>query len=145
MVNRQEGAPEPSVPAEDVSGVAPIGVEPFADRSALQTGAGSSAAPGSEATKAGPVWTAIAVGIVVLAVVVVFMLENLQEVRVSFFGAHWRAPLAVDLLLAALLGGSVVFSAGTVRFFQLRARDRRRKRAALPGGRAGWRHRPSHA
>jgi hypothetical protein len=36
-----------------------------------------------------------------------------QESR--FFRAGWRAPLAVDRLLAAVLGGLIVFAAGSVR------------------------------
>lgn len=73
-------------------------------------------------------WVAIAAGIVALIVVIVFILENLHSVRVTFFGATWKAPLAVDLLLAAVLGGLVVFLLGTVRIVQLRRVARRRGR-----------------
>lgn len=76
-------------------------------------------------TRASAVWAAMAAGLVLLVVVLVFILENLQEVKVSFFTAHWRIPLGVDLLLAAVLGGLVVFSAGAVRLFQLRLHARR--------------------
>jgi uncharacterized integral membrane protein len=57
---------------------------------------------------------------VLLVAVVVFILENLKRVRVTFFGVHWRIPVGIDLLLAAVLGGAIVFSAGAVRLLQLR-------------------------
>jgi uncharacterized integral membrane protein len=79
-------------------------------------------------TRASGAWTALAVGMVLLVVVVVFIMENLQDVKVSFFGAHWRIPLAIDLLLAAVLGGAVVFSTGAVRLLQLRLQARRQAR-----------------
>jgi len=48
---------------------------------------------------------------------------------VTFFGAHWRAPLALDLLLSAVLGASVVLVFGAVRIVQLRRVARRHHRA----------------
>ncbi|MGC8626620.1 MAG: lipopolysaccharide assembly protein LapA domain-containing protein [Acidimicrobiales bacterium] len=84
-------------------------------------------------TRASAVWAAMAAGLVLLVVVLVFILENLQEVRVSFFAAHWRIPLGVDLLLAAVLGGLVVFSAGAVRLFQLRLHARRQAHPRAKG------------
>jgi len=62
---------------------------------------------------------------VLLVVLLVFILQNLQRVKVSFFTVHWRAPLAVDLLFATVLGGLVVFAAGSVRIIQLRRTARR--------------------
>jgi uncharacterized integral membrane protein len=68
----------------------------------------------------------MAAGLVFLVVVLVFILENLQDVKVSFFGAHWTIPLGVDLLLAAVLGGLVVFTAGAIRLLDVRRSARRR-------------------
>lgn len=62
---------------------------------------------------------------ILLVILLVFILQNLQEVKVSFFTVHWRAPLAVDLLFATVLGGLVVFTAGSVRILQLRRIARR--------------------
>ncbi len=76
-------------------------------------------------TRASAVWTALAAGMVLLVVVLVFILENLQDVKVTFFSLHWHLPLAIDLLLAAVLGGAVVFLAGAVRLLQLRIQARR--------------------
>jgi uncharacterized integral membrane protein len=98
-------------------------------------------------TRSSATWTALAVGMVLLVAMVVFILQNLQDVKVTFFAVHWRIPLALDLLLAAVLGGAVVFSAGAVRLMQLRLRARRQ---SSPGGGAGARaHRgapgPAHS
>lgn len=106
--------PEPA-PAEAERGGAPPGREP------------------RRTTRVSAAWTALAIGLVLLVVIVVFILENLQDVKVTFFGLHWRIPLALDLLLAAALGGAVVFTAGALRMLELRIRDRRRARK----GRAG--------
>lgn len=101
------------------------------------TGAVANAAPESKkrvpSTRASAAWTALAVGLALLVVVVVFILENLQDVKVTFFGAHWKIPLALDLLLAAALGGAVVFAAGALRMLQLRLHARRH-RAGVAGG-----------
>lgn len=82
---------------------------------------------GELSTRTSAAWTALAVGMALLIVVVVFILENLQNVKVTFFGVHWKIPLALDLLLAAALGGAVVFAAGALRMLQLRLHARRRR------------------
>jgi uncharacterized integral membrane protein len=74
----------------------------------------------------------LAVGGALLLVVLVFILQNLKSVRVSFFWVHWRIPLAIDLLLAAILGGLIVFTAGSVRILQLRRLVRRHARNNKP-------------
>lgn len=77
-------------------------------------------------TRTSALWTALAVGIVLLVAVIVFILQNLEKVKVTFFAVHWRIPLALDLLLAAVLGGAIVFVAGALRILQLRRHARRR-------------------
>ena len=74
-------------------------------------------------------WTAVAIAIIALVVVVVFILENLHATDATFFGAHWRIPLGLDLLLAALLGAAAVFLVGAARTLQLRLLARRTMRA----------------
>jgi uncharacterized integral membrane protein len=65
---------------------------------------------------------------VVLVAVIVFILQNLSSVKVSFFFWHWRIPLGIDLLLSAILGGVVVFAAGSLRILQLRRLAQRHSR-----------------
>lgn len=65
-------------------------------------------------------------GVVLLVVVLVFIIENMKSVSVTFFGASWKLPLAIDLLFAAVLGAVAMFLLGTVRIFQLRRVARHR-------------------
>jgi uncharacterized integral membrane protein len=60
-----------------------------------------------------------------LVLVLVFILQNLQAVAVSFMVFHGKLPLGVALLVAATLGGVIVVAAGAARVVQLR-RTRRR-------------------
>ena len=75
-------------------------------------------------------WAAIVVGLVVLLILIVFILENSQKVKISFFGAHAQLAEGVALLLAAVIGGLVVVFAGMARILQLRARAHRTAKAA---------------
>jgi len=74
-------------------------------------------------------WTFVAIAIIALVVVLVFILENLHATDATFFGVHWRIPLGLDLLLAALLGATAVFVVGAARTLQLRLLARRTMRA----------------
>ncbi|MBN9376526.1 MAG: LapA family protein [Cellulomonas sp.] len=74
-------------------------------------------------TRAGSVWTVVGVAVVVLALLVVFLLQNTEPVAVSFLGAHGTAPLALMLLIA---GVGVAVIALTIGF--LRSESQRRRR-----------------
>ena len=82
-------------------------------------------------------WVALAAGLFFLIVVLVFILQNLKSVPVHFFWASWSIPLAVDLLLAAVLGALVMFTAGALRILQLRRVARRASSVAATGSVAG--------
>lgn len=99
---------------------------PSGDRVGDFDDAGPAAAKARPSSRA---WIGVGVALVCLIIVAVFVLQNLASTRVSFFSLHWRAPLAVDLLLAAVLGGLVVFGFGSVRIIQLRRAARRRGHA----------------
>jgi uncharacterized integral membrane protein len=60
-----------------------------------------------------------------LVLVAVFVLQNLQDVSVSFLVFHGEVPLGVALMVSATLGGVIVAAAGAARVIQLR-RTRRR-------------------
>ena len=60
-------------------------------------------------------WTFVGIAVVALVVVLVFILENLHATDATFFGVHWRIPLGLDLLLAALLGATAVLIVGAAR------------------------------
>jgi uncharacterized integral membrane protein len=79
-------------------------------------------------TRAGGLWVALAVSVVVLVLLLVFILENGQRVDLGFFGAHATLPLGVALLLAAAAGALIVVIPGTGRILQLRIIARRHRR-----------------
>ena len=85
-------------------------------------------AAGLTNTRTSHTWVAVSAGLFFLVVVLVFILQNLHSVRAHFFWATWSIPLAVDLLLAAVLGGLIVFAAGSLRIVQLRRAARRAPR-----------------
>lgn len=78
-------------------------------------------------TRVSATWTGIGASLVALALLLVFILLNLQRVDVDFYGAHKQVPLAIALLFALVLGGVLVFAIGTVRILQVRARAKRQK------------------
>lgn len=73
-------------------------------------------------------WVWISFGLATLVVVVVFALQNLNRVQVSFLSMHGELPLAVLLLLVAVLGALAVYAFGAARIIQLRLHARRVRR-----------------
>lgn len=80
-------------------------------------------------TRLGGAWVAVALFAVVLLLLLVFILENSQQVNIGYFGAHGHLPLGVALLLAAVLGILLVVIPGAGRMLQLRRTARRHRRA----------------
>ena len=76
-------------------------------------------------TRTSAVWTAVVVLVASLVLVLIFILQNLQDVSVSFLVFDGQLPLGVALLVSATLGGVIVLAAGAARVIQLR-RTRRR-------------------
>ena len=74
------------------------------------------------------VWAAVVVLAIVLLLLVIFIAQNTQTVKVSFLGFDGEAPLAVCLLIATAAGIVLTAVAGSLRIFQLRRRVRRDKR-----------------
>ena len=66
----------------------------------------------------------IALGLL-LVLLVVFIAQNTQDVRVSFLAWDGTTPLAVALLIAAIGGILLTAVAGVLRIWQLRRRVRR--------------------
>lgn len=76
-------------------------------------------------TKTAVAWNTLIAGAVVLILLLVFILENTQSVKISYFGATFHLPLGVALLLAAIGGALLLGIVGTARIVQLRRRIRR--------------------
>src|ERR1039458_3216521 len=97
-----DGAPVgDSAPSVDVGGAA-------------QVPTSTSPPTGVPTTRAGRLWAALVFGLVFLVVVVVFIFQNLHNVKVSFFTASGSLPLALALFLAAVLGALVVLCLGSI-------------------------------
>jgi lipopolysaccharide assembly protein A len=79
--------------------------------------------------------TALIAGTVALIVVMIFVIQNVHTVNISFLGAHLVLPLAVALLFAVIAGALLMAAAGTARITQLR-RIMRRERRNDPASRA---------
>jgi putative membrane protein len=103
-----DSAPQPN----DGAGAPPVQQEP---------------APAQRAprTRTGSVRIALIAGTVVLAVVLIFILQNTSAVSINFLGAHLHVSLAVAMLLAAIAGALILAAAGTARITQLRKHMRR--------------------
>jgi uncharacterized integral membrane protein len=86
------------------------------------------ATAGSHRTRAGTVWVAITAFMVVLAVLLIFVLQNSGSVHVRFLGAHGTMSLAVAMLFSAVAGALLVALASGVRVLQLRRTARRSSR-----------------
>ena len=71
------------------------------------------------------IWAAVAALALLLIMLTVFILQNTEEARVSFFAWEGTAPMAAVLLIAATSGMLLVLIAGTLRIWQLRRRVRR--------------------
>jgi lipopolysaccharide assembly protein A len=80
-------------------------------------------------TRTGLAWVAAALSAVVLLLLLIFILENGQQVDIAYFGAHGHLPLGVALLLAAVLGILLVVIPGAGRIIQLRRTARRHRKA----------------
>ncbi|WP_208115561.1 lipopolysaccharide assembly protein LapA domain-containing protein [Labedaea rhizosphaerae] len=68
------------------------------------------------------VWTGVIVFAVVLVLLLIFILQNTQSVRISYLGAAGNVSLAVAMLLAAVAGVLLTAIAGSLRIWQLRRR-----------------------
>jgi uncharacterized integral membrane protein len=73
-------------------------------------------------------WAAVVALVVLLVLLAVFVLQNVQQVEVSYFGWQGRAPLAAALLIATASGALIAVVAGALRILQLRRRVRRAQR-----------------
>lgn len=74
-------------------------------------------------------WIAVVVLVVLLVLLAVFVLQNTQSVKISYFGWDGHAPLAAALLIATAAGLMLAIAAGSLRILQLRRRVKRERRS----------------
>ncbi len=85
---------------------------------------------GERRTRLSGAWTALVVGLIGLVMILIFILQNQQNIDLRFLGFEGRLPLAVALLFAMILGAVIVASLGGARILQLRVVARRNRRTA---------------
>jgi len=83
-------------------------------------------------SRTGAVWVGIVVGTLVLIALIIFMLQNTDEVEVHFLGWTGTAPLAIALLIAGVGVGLIALVVGTLRIAQLKRRLGAARKAAAP-------------
>ena len=71
-------------------------------------------------TRISGIWVAVIVAAIILVLLLVFILQNLANATVYYFGGAGSLPLGVALLLAAVGGALLVGLIGTARILQLR-------------------------
>ena len=81
-------------------------------------------------TRISSTWVAIIVAIVLVVLMLIFILQNLGTVTVTYFGATGQLPLGVALLFAAIGGAALVAIVGVARLGQLRLNARQRRRVS---------------
>lgn len=79
-------------------------------------------------TRTSAAFNAFVAGAIVLILLLIFILENTQSVKLSYFGASGQLPLGVALLLAAVGGALIVGILGSARIMQVRRHAKRRAR-----------------
>jgi len=117
-------APERSEATEALPTSEPLGAQPDISRPQRSEGQQSDAIPKTRTARA---HNALIAGAIVLILLLVFILENTESVKISYFGAGFHMPLGVALLLAAIGGALLVGIFGAARIVQLRRTVRRKR------------------
>ncbi|MET9024094.1 lipopolysaccharide assembly protein LapA domain-containing protein [Nocardia sp. NPDC004168] len=74
----------------------------------------------SLASRTGYAWTGLVAGVLILVLLLIFIVQNLEQVQVHFFFWDFSLPLGVTVLLSMIGGALVMASVGGVRILQLR-------------------------
>ena len=80
-------------------------------------------------TRTSTAFSGFVAGAVVLILLLIFILENTQSVKISYFGASGHVALGVALLLAAVGGALFVGILGAARIAQVRRHAKRHSRS----------------
>ncbi|MBH0775358.1 LapA family protein [Nocardia bovistercoris] len=74
----------------------------------------------SISSRTGYAWTGLVAGALILVVLLIFILQNLQDIRLSLFFWEFNLPVGVAILLSVIAGALVMALVGGVRIIQLR-------------------------
>lgn len=74
----------------------------------------------SVGSKTGYAWSGLVAGAIILVVLLIFILQNLDQVPVSLFFWDFTLPLGVTVLLSVIIGALLMALVGGLRILQLR-------------------------
>ncbi len=74
----------------------------------------------SLSSRTGYTWTGLVTGVLILVLLLIFILQNLEQIQVRFFFWDFSLPLGVTVLLSMIGGALVMASVGGARILQLR-------------------------
>ncbi|MEV5648847.1 LapA family protein [Nocardia sp. NPDC052254] len=77
-------------------------------------------------TRAGYAWVTLVAAAIIGILLLIFILQNLDQVRIHLFFWEFNMPLGVTLLLSVIAGALVMALAGGWRILQLRRVAKRR-------------------
>jgi uncharacterized integral membrane protein len=82
-------------------------------------------------TRAAALWSSLILGFLILIVLLIFITQNTASTEFAFLSWHWRLPLGVAILLAAVCGGLLTALVSAARMFQLRRTAKKNLQFAL--------------
>lgn len=74
----------------------------------------------SISSRTGYAWVGLVAGALILIILLIFILQNLESIRVSLFFWQFNLPIGVAVLLSVIGGALVMALVGGVRIMQLR-------------------------
>lgn len=78
--------------------------------------------------KVGGAWVGLVIGAIVTVVLLVFIMQNPNNVEVTLFTEKFSLPLGILVLFAAIAGAIVMALFAGLRIIQLRMRNRKARR-----------------
>jgi uncharacterized integral membrane protein len=82
-------------------------------------------------TRTAALWTALILGFLILILLLVFIVQNGDEMTLQLFSWHWSTQKGVAILLSAVAGGLLTFAVASIRILQLRLAARKNLKAGL--------------
>ncbi len=121
--------PKPAaVPAEPPAPKTPKPTSKKSDTEAPPAGTPKSAV---KFTRTAALWSALILGFLILILLLVFILQNGDDVTLRLFGWQLTIQKGVAILLSAVAGGLLTFAVASIRILQLRLAARKNLKAGL--------------
>lgn len=129
MSSDHASTPEPTGPTPKA---APTHAEPQTPESP-KSGSTPAKAPKSAVkfTRTAALWSALVLGFLILILLLVFVLQNGDDVTLRLFGWQLTIQKGVAILLSAIAGGLLTFAVASIRILQLRLAARKNLKAGL--------------